>query len=247
MLLRHILKLVFRGFLLVTGIILHITNPEALNFTLVFQQGITGAFLWIVWVSLFVEMLYRIIPNKRTTVGARKHFSCSYRPTASAQENNTEKQSAADKSLHKGAILSAVSWASITALVLFALFRVDLLTPGTVLIILLSFAVLDIIFILFFCPFQTLFMRNHCCVVCRIYNWDYIMMCAPLIIFPGFYSASLVILSLAVLLCWEIPLVSKPHFFKRETNENLRCEHCEDKLCRLRIFSPEINPTTSRD
>jgi hypothetical protein len=56
------------------------------------------------------------------------------------------------------------------------------------------------------------------------------MMCAPLIVFPGFYSLSLFLLSVVVLLRWELALRKNPHYFMRETNEHLRCESCVEKV-----------------
>ena len=230
-LLRHVQKLIFRILLLAVALFLYFTHSEKLNFPIILQQGFGGIFLWTVWVILVVEMLYRIFPNKSIALGARKHFSCSY-SAASAVQIDVMDKTAMRGLLNKGALLSFLSWLLSSAAILFALYIFELLTPATVLILLLIYAVLDLAFILFFCPFQALFMRNHCCVTCRIYNWDYFMMCAPMILFPSFYSISLVLLSLAVLLRWEIALRKNPHFFIRRTNKNLRCEFCEDKLCR---------------
>ena len=53
----------------------------------------------------------------------------------------------------------------------------------------LAYGVCDIICILFFCPFQTWFMKNRCCTTCRIYNWDFAMLCTPFLLIPGFYNS----------------------------------------------------------
>ena len=57
------------------------------------------------------------------------------------------------------------------------------------------------------------------------------MICTPLITFPGIYSYSLLLLSVAVMIRWEIALRKNPQYFMAETNEKLRCEQCDDKLC----------------
>ena len=36
-----------------------------------------------------------------------------------------------------------------------------------------------VICILFYCPFQMWFLKNRCCVNCRIYNWDYAFLFTP--------------------------------------------------------------------
>jgi len=226
--LRHILKFAFRAALLAAALLFYFIDMERIDFLTIFQQGIGGAFLWIVWITLVIEMLLRIIPNRLITIGSRKHYACSYKAASSAEASARSIDTKTER-LHKGALLSAIAWFAVSAAILVILYFLDILTPAAVLVYVLVFAVLDLVFILFFCPFRAFFMRNQCCTVCRIYNWDYIMMCAPLILFPSFYSISLVVLSLIVLLRWEIALCKKPQYFMSKTNENLRCESCKEK------------------
>jgi len=226
--LRQVLKFFFRAVLLAVAILLYFVDVERIDFLTIFQQGISGVFLWIVWIMLVSEMLLRIIPNKRIAIGSRKHYACSYK-AASSSETVAKKSDTKPEILHKGAFMSAVAWFAVSAAIITALFFLDILSPAAVLVFMLVLAVLDLVFILLFCPFRAFFMKNKCCTVCRIYNWDYIMMCAPMILFPSFYSISLVVLSLIVLLRWEIALFKNPYYFLSKTNENLRCEYCKEK------------------
>jgi len=180
-------KLVFRILLLAVAFLLYFTNMEKLNFAAIFNQGFGGIFLWLIWIMLIIDMLYRLFPNKRISIGARKHFACSYNaaPSAEIYKKDILKTS---RHLHRGAFFCAFTWLTTSAVILFVLYLLDILTPATVLIFSLVYSVLDLIFVLFFCPFQKFFMHNQCCVSCRIYNWDYFMMCAPMILFPNFYS-----------------------------------------------------------
>ena len=230
MYLRHVWRLVFRALLLLIAACLFFFNGDKLNFTSIFRQGLGGVFLWIVWLMLVVEMLYRLFPNKSIATGARKHYACSF-SAAPCADNGTEDKQKLAKQLNKGALPCALGWVIISAAVLAALYLLEMLTPSAMMIVLLVYAVGDVIFILFFCPFRVLFMHNRCCVVCRIYNWDYFMICAPLIIFPHFYSISLFLLSAAVVVRWEIAYGKNPHYFLEETNENLSCESCKEKIC----------------
>ncbi|MCL2356658.1 MAG: hypothetical protein FWC70_05805 [Defluviitaleaceae bacterium] len=321
-------KLVFRAGLLLVAAGLYFIAPEWLDFTAPggrfsggFSESVeelcfricriseTGtaqaifqhSFLLIIWATLAIGMLFRLIPNKFVPIGARKHFRSSFRAANFAKNNAatpcggcTEEtrrafekhvespQSPAEENVEKlrfricrisendlkgagkgrpplpsfscdagtamagvlcpypqaifqhspGLIGVAISWGAITAAVIFAAFFFGVLTPGLMLIFALVYSVVDSIFTTFFCPFRAIFMRNRCCVVCRIYNWDYMMMCAPLIVFPGVFSVSLFLLAAAVLLQWEISLRRNPQFFSRETNANLRCEACENKCAR---------------
>jgi len=240
MLKRHVLILIFRVALLALALFLYFSNKqvsffttyEMLNFTYIFHLGRGGVFLWIIWISLVITMLYRLFPNKLIAMGARKHYSCSFEgvnPGKPAGGNAPPKP----ENFNKGAFNSILGWFLITGGVLIALRIAGLLSASAVLIIMLIFSVADLVFIMFFCPFQRLFMHNKCCVVCRIYNWDYFMMCAPLIVFPSFYSLSLALLSLAVVLRWEIAVIKNPHYFTEKYNTNLRCENCGEQLCKM--------------
>ena len=85
--------------------------------------------------------------------------------------------------------------------------------------------------ILFFCPFQSWFLRNKCCSTCRIYNWDYAMMFTPLFFVRRLYTWSLLFLSVALLARWEITFYKYPERFSEATNGYLSCSRCTEKLC----------------
>jgi len=227
LILSHVLKLLFRVVLLGLAVVLFVVDREMLDFTAIQGVNFGSVLLGIFWIVLVVEMIFRLIPNKRVAMGARKHFAYSYSPVQKST-------SPLPHGLHQGAFLSALAWFVITGVGLLVLFLLELLSPQIVFIIAIAYAVVDLVFILFFCPFQKLFMKNFCCVDCRIYNWDYFMMCAPLILFPSMFSVSLFVLAVAVLLRWEISIRKNPHFFVRATNKSLHCSSCKDKLCKLK-------------
>lgn len=89
----------------------------------------------------------------------------------------------------------------------------------------------DMICILFLCPFQTWIMKNRCCTVCRIYNWDFAMMFTPYIFIPNGYAWSLLAMSIILLIRWEIAVRKYPERFSDRTNACVSCENCEEKLC----------------
>lgn len=82
------------------------------------------------------------------------------------------------------------------------LYFADLIDEGILLLISLFYSVYDMICILFFCPFQTWFMKNKCCTICRIYNWDFTMMFTPFIFVLGMYTWSLLFIALALFITW---------------------------------------------
>jgi hypothetical protein len=230
MFIRHIWILVFRVFLLAAALYLYFFDKDKLDFTKILHQDFGGGFLYITWLVLVIGMIYRIFPNKHIAIGARKHYACSHNADTFAL-NNVMITSAAKKRLNKGVFLCASAWILFNIALFLLLYLCGILTTAVIIIIVLAYAVCDIICILMFCPFKSLFMRNKCCAVCRIYNWDYFMICTPLILFPCLYSLSLFLLSVVVLFVWEISFKKNPHFFMEDTNKNLRCENCKERLC----------------
>ena len=74
-------------------------------------------------------------------------------------------------------------------------------------------------------------MKNKCCSTCRIYNWDYAMMFTPLFFVRKTYTWSLLVLSVALLVRWEITFFLHPERFSEKTNDYLQCRNCTEKLC----------------
>jgi hypothetical protein len=131
-------------------------------------------------------------------------------------------------------------WKSILAVFLFwvllngiiaGIYYLGWIDAGILVLISLAYSVCDMICILFFCPFQTWFMKNKCCGSCRIYNWDYAMMFTPLLFVPHPLARILFLLALLLALVWEFALILHPERFSEETNACLSCKNCKEKLC----------------
>ena len=102
---------------------------------------------------------------------------------------------------------------------------------GFMILLSCAYSVCDMICILFFCPFQTWFLKNKCCNGCMIYDWNYAMMLTPLIFVPSLRLQSLLFFAMALMLRWEITFYRYPERFSDRTNSYLRCENCTEKLC----------------
>ena len=77
----------------------------------------------------------------------------------------------------------------------------------------------DVIRIVFYCPFQKLFMKNKCCVTCRIFAWGTIMTVTPLIFVPSVYSLEPCGAGARVCtVAWEVTYHRHPERFCEETN-----------------------------
>ena len=176
----------------------------------------------VVWTFFFIEMLLRFFPSRFESAGCQKQFARNYEPVTenSLPETHTWKKT----------FVVALVWLILNGAI-GALYLTGVFDMGILILIALAYSVCDIICILFFCPFQTWFMKNRCCTTCRIYNWDFAMMFTPLIFIPHWYTYSLLGFALLLLIRWEITYRLYPERFSASTNKCLDCSRCEEKLC----------------
>ena len=210
----HIVKLILRSLLFLAVLVFDILDRT----DVLTHNAILPA---IVWVFFIVEMLFRFFPSRLESMGCQKQFERNYKPTGADTPVNQPWQTTA---------LVAVLWLALNA-VLGVLYFVRIFDRAILILIAIAYSVCDIICILFFCPFQTWFMKNRCCTTCRIYNWDFAMMFTPLVYIPSLYTYSLLGCALALLLRWEITYRLHPERFSTETNCSLDCSMCEERLC----------------
>lgn len=222
----HFLKLIFRFGLLVSAAAIYFRN----------WPGSAGApfgglnrepvILGIIWLAFALEMIMRCFPSKLESMGCQKQFQKQYQSTA---------RDKSEARLQSGYVTLAVAaaWFALNG-VIGILYFAGVIDKGMLLLLCLAYSVCDMICILFFCPFQNWFMKNKCCVSCRIYNWDYAMMFTPLVFVPGWYGWSLLGIALVILLQWEVLVHLHPERFSEVTNGSISCEKCQEKLCRYK-------------
>ena len=217
----HYVRLVYRSvlFLLLAVWYLSYRLRSGEEITLRIEQ--VPVILTVTWAVYVLEMVLRFFPSRYESPGCQKQFARNYIKSGSTQivphDNNST-------------VLIALIWIVFNGL-FGALHMLGILDDGIMILLCAAYAVCDMICILFFCPFQSWFMKNKCCSVCRIYNWDYAMMFTPLFFVRRGYSWSLLVLSVALLVRWEITYFKHPEWFSEQTNEYLRCKNCTEKLC----------------
>ena len=115
--------------------------------------------LTVVWGLLMVSMVIRLFPSRVESLGCQKVFARRHRPTGKAPEVSSIHRA------NRGAALVALVWVCGNALVFFCYAQGWL---GLRFLVCLAgfYGVCDIVCILFFCPFQTLWMHNRCCTTC---------------------------------------------------------------------------------
>ncbi|MBR2188452.1 MAG: hypothetical protein IJ860_03435 [Eubacterium sp.] len=217
----HYVRLIYRsvlfGLLLIEYFIFRYHAGPEITVTLEERP----ALLYITCVIFVVEMVMRFFPSRFESPGCQKQFKRNYRKTGRTEivieDNNAT-------------VLVLLIWITFN-LTFGALRMLDIFDDGIMILLCGAYSVCDMICILFFCPFQTWFMKNKCCSTCRIYNWDYAMVFTPLFFVRKSYAWGLLALSFALLIRWEITFYHHPERFSEKTNDYLRCANCTEKLC----------------
>ena len=177
--------------------------------------------LLVTWAVFVIEMVFRFFPSRYESPGCQKQFARNYIKSGSTDIDIPD---------NNATVLVALAWVVFNG-AFGALNMAGLLDDGIMILLCSAYSVCDMVCILFFCPFQTWFLKNKCCTVCRIYNWDYAMMFTPLFFVRRSYAWSLLALSVALLIRWEVTFFLHPERFSEKTNEYLRCKNCTEKLC----------------
>ena len=217
----HYIKLVYRSLLFIGFFVLYLLYRIRGGEDVVKAMERRPIMLALIWVVYTVEMILRFFPSKLESPGCQKQFAVNYVKTGKTHIEMHD---------NNATVLVALIWIFFNG-IFGALHMLGVLDDGIMILLCCAYSVCDMICILFFCPFQSWFLRNKCCSTCRIYNWDYAMMFTPLFFVRKYYAWSLLILSVALLARWEITFYKYPERFSEETNGYLRCANCTEKLC----------------
>ncbi len=217
----HFLRLIYRSLLFILLLISYIRYRIYSGETVIENLEKVPFAILVTWIIFSVEMIMRFFPSKYESPGCQKQFARNYIKSGntdiSIQDNNST-------------VLVALIWIIFNG-IFGALHMGGVLDDGIMILLCSFYSICDVICILFFCPFQTWLMKNKCCSSCRIYNWDYAMMFTPLFFVRKSYTWSLLILSVALLIRWEVTFYLHPERFSENTNDYLQCKNCTEKLC----------------
>lgn len=187
--------------------------------------------MYAVWALFMLSMLNQMFVTKsKLTMGAKKVFYGNY---VEAKDFSRAKVLEHKNKQDLGAIKTLIAWSCLNA-VFGALYALDIIAIKELVLLTAFYYICDLICVVIFCPFQRFFMKNRCCVNCRIFNWGYIMIFTPFLFIRNFFTWSLFFMSLLLVIRWEVTLLIKPERFWDGSNEVLRCENCEDKICKIK-------------
>ena len=223
---HYIAKLIGRSLILVFCIYLCFKHTDA--FDVIYDFFGKFSMLHLLWAIWMVDMIFQVIPVKdKIALGSQKLFEHRFKPIR--EQINYQKLRNYIISTTKSAYKIFISWA-LLIIAFGALYLQGIVGDVFLVMSCVVFYVCDLICVLIWCPFR-LVMRNKCCTTCRIFNWDHLMMFTPLLYVKGFYARSLLLMSIAVWLVWEVSVMIYPERFWEFSNEALKCSNCTDKLC----------------
>lgn len=220
---HYIRQFIYRLLLLAAGLALYFTDTQLL---IPGDPHMTGRiFRIILWASICYDAVRKFFPSKNMSMGCRKVLSSTYRERPHSGDTIRINRRFADRR----ALMIAFSWVLFN-LIFFLLHRKGFLHVPELMLLVLLYFLSDMICVLFFCPFR-LMLSTKCCVTCRIFNWDSMMLCTPFFIIGGIYGWSLIIFAFAVLAFWEISYIRHPQRFFEASNASLSCASCRASLC----------------
>lgn len=225
---HYILRLIGRCIILLFCILMYIQKPDYLNILSGFAFFDKPSPLHLLWLIWMLDMIYQLFPiKKHIALGSQKLFSRKFMPIKEKINYRSLKEhiSSTTKAAYKVFIL----WGLLLAAIGFLRYKTFLKDKDLFMITVL-FYVCDLICVLIWCPFR-LIMKNRCCTTCRIFNWDHLMMFTPMMYIKGFFSGTLLLMSVLVWLVWELCVMIYPERFWEKSNAALKCSECTDKLC----------------
>lgn len=224
----YLARLILRCFILAGCVLLFLFRPAAFavlegrNF---FRRFSPLHLLWAIWIG---DMAVQLAPvGKKVPLGSQKLFRQRFRPIREKINYQALRQYIVSTTMAAYHVM--LLWAALLAAVGFFYYS-GRINDSVLFLISALFYVCDLICVLIWCPFR-LILKNRCCTTCRIFNWDHLMMFTPMIFIKGFYSRSLLALSFAVWLVWELCVLIYPERFWEYSNQALQCASCTDKLC----------------
>ncbi|MEW9079311.1 hypothetical protein [Terrisporobacter glycolicus] len=215
-------RFIFRTILLIIFIMLFIVDKNKimsiLNYKIIYNIKIYH----LIWLYLMIETIILIIPYTNNHSYNGKLFLKHYTPVENHDEKKLHKY--INKN-NKHARSVFVAWIVLNVVLFIIYYNYSLSEPYIFLVFMIYYWT-DMFCVNVWCPFHKLFFKSKCCNECRIYNWDHVMFCTPLLLIKSFWSYSLFLLSFFAFIQWEYMIKKHPERFSPLTNQKLQCKGC---------------------
>lgn len=182
----------------------------------------------IVWAIFVIDILVVMIPRFSKYSPSGKHLKKFFKEVPYKKEDLFNYV----KTMNFRALLTLFLYIIFLGVVGFLYFS-NYINRNHIFLLVITLNFIDYFSINTWCIFHKIFIRNRCCNVCRIYNWDHFLKFGPFIFILEFRAWSLFILGLLALLQWEISYALYPERFTDISNEGLRCNQCKYE-CRFK-------------
>jgi hypothetical protein len=194
-------------------------------FSSLYDPSISSLITWALFIYFLYDIIIALLPYKKKPLFSNKAFSKYFKPTQNIDLDYVSKQ-------NKFALIIFVLYTLLIIGIGLLYLHFDFLDTWFIYLSFLLFNIADYICVLYWCPFQHLFMKNRCCYSCRISNWDRFMKYSILLFAPNMLANILASLSIFVLLEWEYLHYKHPKRFYSLYNKTLSCSYCQVKLCK---------------
>ncbi|MDD4796347.1 MAG: hypothetical protein PHO66_01100 [Eubacteriales bacterium] len=222
---RYQLRLALRLGVFLAGLGLYRFRPGWVSFDL--SRGITP--MHVLWAVLLGDMIYTLLPGAGVSRGRLKQYGRHEAPPP--QGYDAEQLRRVLRAQDARAAVVMALWLLGNG-IFAALYRLRILAEREMILLMLAYYAGDMVCVVWWCPFQRIFLKNRCCVTCRIYNWDRFFLVTPMAVVPGFFAKSLFAAGTLTLLIWEWNRYRHPQRFWEGSNMALRCQSCREPLCR---------------
>lgn len=178
--------------------------------------GFSSPIMIIIWgVSIVTAMQYILCIGQPT--GAKKVRKSKYNPV----NYDSEALNTDIKKQNKSAFRIIIIW--VVFLLTEGIFiHCGIVKESFIIVGMIILRIVDRAFVLIWCPFGAI-MGNKCCNTCRIYGWDQLMLCSPMIFYPSAYTITLLVISSIPFIEWEITIKTHPERFSELSNRAIRC------------------------
>ncbi len=180
---------------------------------------------WLLFFYFLYDIGIALIPYKNKPSYSNKAFSQYYIPSNSVDTDNLKKQ-------NKAALLIFITYSFLIISIGYLHYYFTFFNDWFIYLWFLLFNIADYVCVIFWCPFQHLFIKNKCCNSCRISNWDRLMKYVVLFFSSNILANILAVFSTVVFIQWEYLHYKHPERFYISTNKKISCQNCSVKICK---------------
>lgn len=185
----------------------------------------------LLWLVLMTDMIRHLLPKSKITMGVRKVHAETFHEAKTYRVEDLYRY-VRESNIRAWKVM--LVWLCFNA-VFASIYLAGIIGDAEMIMLTMFYYLSDFICMLIFCPFQTFWMKNRCCVNCRIYDWGHFMMFTPMLFIKSFFSWSLFFTACVVLIRWEVAYASHPERFWDGSNTAIRCVNCSDAVCRIKF------------